>query len=31
VTEAKELIGVAMLIDKVFFGAQDGVVVQQPV
>ena len=31
VTEAKQLIGVAMLIDKVFFGPQDRVVVQEPI
>jgi hypothetical protein len=31
VTEPKQLIGVAMLIDKVFFGPQDRVVVQEPI
>src|SRR5215831_15551292 len=29
--EAKQLIRIAMLIDKVFFGPQDGVVVQETV
>jgi hypothetical protein len=31
VAQAKQLIGVPMLVDKMFFGAQERVVVQEPV
>jgi hypothetical protein len=31
VTQAKQLVGEAMLIDHMFFGPQDRIVVQQPV
>jgi hypothetical protein len=30
-TQAKELIGIAMLIDKMLFGAQDGIIGQEPI